>query len=174
MARMTKSPVLDSLLQAISEVPDPRVERTKLHPLVNVLTMALLGAICGADGWEALELFAKERAKFFRTFLAMRKGTPSADTFRRAFEALAPSAFQDAFRRWLEPFLDNLKGQTNALDGQDAARGLGARGGARWASVARCARPGRTPCSRSKATAARSSGTCRSSSPRPKPAAFAG
>jgi predicted transposase YbfD/YdcC len=118
MASKTQSPVLDSLLQAFSEVPDPRVERTKLHPLVNVLTMALFGAICGADGWEALALFAKMRAKFFRTFLEMPNGTPSEDTFRRVFEALDPGAFQDAFRRWLEPLLDNLKGQTIALDGK--------------------------------------------------------
>lgn len=118
MAHKTKSPVLDSLLQAFGAIPDPRVERTKLHPLVNVLTMALFGAISGADGWEALAIFAKVRAKFFRTFLKMRRGTPSADTFRRVFEALDPKAFQDAFRRWLEPLLDNLKGQTIALDGK--------------------------------------------------------
>ena len=80
--------------------------------------MALLGAISGADGWEDLELFAEQRAGFFGTFLSMPKGHPSADTFRRVFEALDPKAFQEAFRRWLQPFLDNLKGQTIALDGK--------------------------------------------------------
>jgi predicted transposase YbfD/YdcC len=118
MACKTESPVLDSLLQAFGAVPDKRVDRTKFHPLVNVLTMALFGAISGADGWEALAIFAKERRKFFRTFLEMPRGTPSADTFRRVFEALDPRAFQDAFRQWLEPLLENLKGQTIALDGK--------------------------------------------------------
>lgn len=80
--------------------------------------MALLGVISGADGWEALELFAEHRANFFKTFLAMPKGHPSADTFRRVFEALEPRAFQEAFRRWLKPFLGELKGQTIALDGK--------------------------------------------------------
>lgn len=115
---MPKSPSLDALLDAFSRIPDPRIERRKFHPLVNVLTMALFGAISGADGWEALELYAKMRAKFFATFLKMPGGTPSADTFRRVFEALDPMAFQDAFRRWLQPFLDNLAGQTIALDGK--------------------------------------------------------
>jgi predicted transposase YbfD/YdcC len=112
------SPALESLLDAFSEVPDPRVARTRAHPLVNVLCMALLGVISGADGWEALELFAEHRANFFKTFLAMPKGHPSADTFRRVFEALEPRAFQEAFRRWLKPFLGELKGQTIALDGK--------------------------------------------------------
>lgn len=118
MPRKPKSPSLDALLDAFSRIPDPRIERRKFHPLVNVLTMALFGAISGADGWEALALYAEERVEFFATFLKMPGGTPSADTFRRVFEALDPMAFQDAFRRWLQPFLDNLAGQTIALDGK--------------------------------------------------------
>ncbi|MBK8482049.1 MAG: ISAs1 family transposase [Proteobacteria bacterium] len=106
------------MVAVFAEIPDPRVARTRAHPLVNVLTMGLLGAICGADGWEALETFAKERADFFETFLDLEGGTPSADTFRRVFEALDPQAFQEAFRRWLKPFLDNLQGQTIAMDGK--------------------------------------------------------
>jgi hypothetical protein len=118
MTPKEKPAVLDALLDAFGAVPDPRVDRTKFHPLVNVLTMALFGAICGADGWEALAIYAEERKGFSRSFLEMPRGTPSADTFRRVFEALDPRAFQDAFRRWLEPLLDNLKGQTIALDGK--------------------------------------------------------
>jgi len=130
MPRKPRPPALDSLLDAFSEVPDPRVARTRAHPLVNVLTMALFGAISGADGWEALELFGVQRAGFFRRFLSMPKGTPSADTFRRVFEALDPRAFQDAFRSWLKPFLDDLEGQTIALDGK-TLRGALARSAAR-------------------------------------------
>jgi DDE_Tnp_1-associated len=103
MTRKHKPPALESLLGAFGDIPDPRVARTRAHPLVNVLTMALFGTICGADGWESLELFAEARADFFRTFLDMPTGTPSADTFRRVFEALDPQAFQEAFRRWLKP-----------------------------------------------------------------------
>jgi len=116
--RKPPPPVLESLLDAFAEVPDPRVARTRAHPLVNVLTIALFGAISGADGWEALEIFAEQRASFFKTFLSMPKGGPSADTFRRVFEAVDPKAFQDAFRRWLQPILENLEGQTIALDGK--------------------------------------------------------
>jgi len=109
---------LESLLDAFRDVPDPRVERTRAHPLVNVLTMALFGTIAGCDGWDSLELYAEHRADFFATFLTMPKGTPSADTFRRVFEALYPGAFQQAFRRWLAPILHNLEGQPIALDGK--------------------------------------------------------
>jgi hypothetical protein len=129
MARKDKPDPLESLLQSFSEVPDPRVDRTRAHPLVNILTMAFFGALSGADGWDALALFAHMRADFFSTFLTMPKGTPSADTFRRVFEALDPDAFQDAFRRWLKPFLDNLEGQTIALDGKTLRGAVAHAGG---------------------------------------------
>lgn len=76
MPRYPKSPRLDSLLAVFAEIPDPRVARTRAHSLVNVLTMALFGTSCGADGWEALETFAKERADCFETFLDLEGGTP--------------------------------------------------------------------------------------------------
>lgn len=118
MPRQPKPAILASLLDSFGQVPDPRVARTRHHPLVNVLTMALFGAICGADGWEALALFAEQRASFFKGVLSMPNGTPSADTFRRVFEAIDPKAFQEAFRQWLKPVLENLEGQTIALDGK--------------------------------------------------------
>ena len=90
MPRKPPPRVLEPLLAAFSEVPDPRVARTRAHPLVNVLLIALLGAICGADGWEALDLFGQSRAEFFKAFLSMPKGPPSADTFRRVFRSRSP------------------------------------------------------------------------------------
>ncbi len=35
-------------------VREPRVERTRLHPLVNVLIMAMLAMICVGEGWECV------------------------------------------------------------------------------------------------------------------------
>jgi len=116
--RTKTSPVLQSLLDVFTEIDDPRVARTRAHPLVNILTMSLFGALAGADGWEALEDYAEVQEEFFAEFLDMPYGTPSADTFRRVFEALDPQAFQLAFRSWLEPLLGDLEGQTVAIDGK--------------------------------------------------------
>ena len=122
MKRHPPSPTIASLLTSLGSVPDPRVNRTLLHPLVNVLTMSLCAVISGAEGWDDVAAYAALRAAFFATFLEMPNGTPSADTFRRVFEALDPRAFQEAFQRWLEPFLGSLAGQTIAMDGK-ALRG---------------------------------------------------
>src|SRR5216683_6155583 len=89
------------IITHFEDLPDPRIERTRRHPLINLIVMALCGAICGADGWDDLEMFAEMRAAFFGTFLNMPHGTPSADTFRRVFSALDPRAFEQAFRNWV-------------------------------------------------------------------------
>ena len=44
-----------SLVECMAAVEDPRVDRTKAHDLQDFLVLAVL---CGADGWEDIELFA--------------------------------------------------------------------------------------------------------------------
>ena len=44
-----------------SELPDPRVSRTKLYPLIEILFVVLCGSICGAESWRDYVLFGKEK-----------------------------------------------------------------------------------------------------------------
>lgn len=82
------SPISRLVISAFKTLKDPRIDRTKRHPLANVLVMALCGCICGADGWDEIALFCKARKDWFATFLDMPGGVPSADTFRRVIERL--------------------------------------------------------------------------------------
>ena len=47
-----------SLVASLAAVEDPRVDRTKAHDLQDILVLAVLAVLCGADGWEDIELFA--------------------------------------------------------------------------------------------------------------------
>ena len=44
-----------SIRDYFAELPDPRVERTKRHQLLDILTIALCAVICGADSWVEVE-----------------------------------------------------------------------------------------------------------------------
>jgi hypothetical protein len=76
--------VLEPAVEALSMVEDPRIDRRKLHPLMNVLVMSLCGAIAGTNGWDELELFAESNTDWFATFLDLPPGTPSAGTSSRS------------------------------------------------------------------------------------------
>ena len=50
-----------SISAHFAALPDPRVERSKAHPLVDILTIGLCAVICGADGWTDMETFGRAR-----------------------------------------------------------------------------------------------------------------
>ena len=79
------------LLRIFGEVEDPRVERTRLHRLSDILVITLCAVICGADTWMEIELFGQAKLDWLRTFLELPHGIPSHDTFGRVFAALDPA-----------------------------------------------------------------------------------
>ena len=40
-----------------SELKDPRIERTKRHKLIDIITITICAVICNADGWTDIELY---------------------------------------------------------------------------------------------------------------------
>ena len=86
-------PVGGSLREHFATLPDPRVERTRRHELLDIITIAICAVICGADSWVDVELFGRSKETWLRTFLALPGGIPSHDTFGRVFAALDPRQF---------------------------------------------------------------------------------
>jgi predicted transposase YbfD/YdcC len=111
-----------TIIEHFSELEDPRIERARLHPLVNVLTIALCGAICGADSWVDIELFGESKQEWFAKFLDLSNGIPSHDTFGRVFARLDPEQFQNCFVDWVEAICERLPGQVVAIDGKTIRR----------------------------------------------------
>ena len=72
----------------LTTVPEPRVARTRVHRLEDILAIALLAAINGADGWEEIADFGESREKWLRGFSSFRVGcrapTPTDGSSRRS------------------------------------------------------------------------------------------
>jgi len=67
--KQAKSPSLDAtILKHFEIMEDPRVERTKEHPLLNVIAIAIFAVIAGADGWTAIETYGKAKQKWLEQF----------------------------------------------------------------------------------------------------------
>jgi hypothetical protein len=86
----------------LSVIQDPRIERTRKHPLETILVISLLAVICGDDGFVDIENYAKARKDWLGTFLDMSAGVPSHDTIGRLFDALNPMMLAEAFQRWTQ------------------------------------------------------------------------
>jgi hypothetical protein len=90
------------LVEHFAEIDDPRIERTKRHKLIDILTIAILAVICGAEGWVAMESFGKAKHQWLKKILELPNGIPSDDTFARVFASLNPEQFQDCFLHWVK------------------------------------------------------------------------
>lgn len=113
-----KLAALERLVIHFADLDDPRTARTSRHELLHILAMSLCGAICGADGWEALEEFAESKSEWFEELFDLPYGTPSADTFRRVLCSLDTQQFEQCFRGWINDVAKSFKGQVVALDGK--------------------------------------------------------
>jgi len=111
-----------ALLTHFASLEDPRVERTKRHPLVNILTIAIAAVICGAESWDEIAAFGEARADWFGTLLDLSHGTPSHDTFNRVFAALDRAQFEACFLAWIRTLQLVLPAQVIAVDGKTVRR----------------------------------------------------
>jgi hypothetical protein len=62
------------------DVPDFRINRRKRHELLDILVIALCAVVCGADDFEEIGAYGKQKEAFLRTFLELPNGIPSHDT----------------------------------------------------------------------------------------------
>ena len=113
-----KNEVLPAIENHFGDLTDPRIDRTKLHKLLDILVIAICALIAGADNWEDVEEFGKARLAWFQTFLELANGIPSHDTFNRVFARLDPEQFQASFLRWMNAVSDVIGGQVIAIDGK--------------------------------------------------------
>jgi predicted transposase YbfD/YdcC len=113
-----------SLITILRELPDPRVERTRLHRFEDILVIALCAMICGAESFEDMEDFGAAKQAWFASFLELPNGIPSHDTFNRLFCALDPEKFLQAFMRWTQSLRQSLAGEVVAIDGKALRRAI--------------------------------------------------
>ncbi len=107
-----------SIAAHFGALDDPRMERTKRHSLLAVITIALGGVISGADTWVEIEERGHAREEWFAQVLDLPHGIPSHDAFGRVFAALDPMAFEDCLRAWVGCMVTTLGPQVIALDGK--------------------------------------------------------
>lgn len=115
---------LGSISEYFGQLEDPRIERNKLHPLLNIIVIALCAVICGAENWVDVELYGNLKKGWLGKYLDLTNGIPSHDTFGRVFRRLKAEPFQGCFLAWVKAVNTITGGQVIAIDGKELRRSM--------------------------------------------------
>ena len=99
-------------------ITDPRINRGRNYPLLEMIFVALCGAICDCNAWTDVATFGKCKLDWFRRFFPFENGVPSHDTFSEVFARLNTLEFYAALESWAREMAVSLRGETVALDGK--------------------------------------------------------
>ena len=100
------------------DLTDPRVERTRKHPLINIVFIAVCGVLSGANSFAAIHEFGLDRRPWFARFLDLTNGIPSDDTFARVLARLDPGAFEKGLLSWIQAVQQATENRLIAIDGK--------------------------------------------------------
>src|SRR5512142_181792 len=111
------------------DLTDPRVERTRKHPLINIVFIAVCGVLSGANSFAAIHEFGLDRRTWFARFLDLTNGIPSDDTFARVLARIDPGAFEKCLLSWMQAVQAVTDHRLIAIDGKTLRGSYGRRDG---------------------------------------------
>ena len=106
-----------SIMLSFSILPDYRKSRNQSYTLFELVAIAILAVLCGADDWVTVSLWAESNQTWLQQFDMCIKGVPSHDTFSRFFRFIDPVAFEKCFISWTQK-IAKVVGGVIALDGK--------------------------------------------------------
>ena len=111
--------LIEKLKLVFTDIPDPRIDRTKRHPLTSILFIAVCSAMAGIDEWVGMEDYCDANLEFFSQYVELPEGAPSHDTIGRVMSKINPDSFQAAFIEFTKALAARVPGVTS-IDGKTA------------------------------------------------------
>ena len=122
MAQVEDDENAASVMEYLSKIPDPRMQRARFYSLTDILMLSLCAIICGANDFVAIEEFGQVKEEWLTTFLDLPNGIPSNDTIGRVFAMLNPKTLEAMFRAWMRGVAELTSGEVVAIDGKTLRR----------------------------------------------------
>jgi len=97
-----------SLMIHLSNLEDPRTGENCRHSFFEVIFIAVCAVISGCECWTEIEDYAHAKQDWLKTYLTLKGGIPSHDTFRRIFCILDFASFQKVFINWTQEMKQGL------------------------------------------------------------------
>lgn len=103
-------------------LPDPRIDRRKKYPLLEIVFLVVSATISGCEGWKSIKDFGEVKLKWLRKFFPYENGIPVDDTLARVMERLNTKTFQHCFIAWIGSAIESVGGDIIPIDGKTLRR----------------------------------------------------
>lgn len=110
------------MLSHFSDLPDPRVDRTKRYPLIEIIFLIISATVSGCEGWKSIRDFGAMKLNWLRQFLPYENGIPVDDTIARVMRKLNTKQFENCFVNWMPSVVEMTEGDVIAIDGKTLRR----------------------------------------------------
>jgi hypothetical protein len=111
------------LLEEFRKLPDYRKNKVRYTNPSEILFLSLLSVMSGANGFEDMSLWMKERKKEISKLLERPFIAPAYTTIRNAFLGMDMKAVEKLQREWVEGLSQNTEGLTIVASDGKTMRG---------------------------------------------------
>ena len=107
-----------NIVEIFEELPDFRVPGRTSYPLSEILVISLCAVLSGAEDYEDIAEYGRQKSDFLSTFLDLESGIPSHDTFNRVFRFMDKEVFSQCLTRWSSEIVQSLSDLQINIDGK--------------------------------------------------------
>ena len=118
MKEQSDKPKQNKINTLFKDIPDPRIERTKYHPLETILYIVLCGTLAGIDDFVGYQDYAHAHEEELSKIIDLSSGIPSHDTISRVLSLLDIEALSESFETFVSGIRNKAKQGIIAIDGK--------------------------------------------------------
>lgn len=108
--------ILKNLKEAMKELTDTRQQIKTQYKMWDVVTCVVISCLCGMKTWEEIHDFVCLKYGFFRKFLKMTGGVPSAKTYERIMSIIDKKELEKILMDFFQTITINLYSKTDILN----------------------------------------------------------
>ncbi len=107
--------ILKNLKEAMKELTDTRAKHKCCYKIWDVVVCVIISVMCGKKDWEEIHDFVDMKYGFFRQFLKMTGGIPSAKTFERIMSIINHKELERILNTFFESITQDIVGEIEML-----------------------------------------------------------
>jgi predicted transposase YbfD/YdcC len=108
----------DTFIENFSQLEDPRIERQKLYPLIEIVFLVVCAKICGAESFREYVRFGQAKITLLQERLPFVKGIPSKARLSRVFTLINPELLKGCFIGWMKTLYVSVMDDIIPIDGK--------------------------------------------------------